>query len=96
MRMPSIAAGGALLLVIGLFGCTTARPYATNAPPGELLPALLAGQNVAKWEYACALAGKADAAGQLLKEASEKGWELVTVNGSEWCFKRPVAAVTSP
>ena len=83
-----------LLIFLALTGCpaTTTRG-AGGAPSGEI-PKMPPGANLPRWEHVCAYFLRGSSPNDWLVHAGEEGWELVTANGVEKCFKRPKVTPT--
>ena len=79
-----------LLTLVFLAGCVASRvPW--------IPPALAQSDaSIQRWDYFCmhpqwgAGESRLDATTAQLKAAGQQGWELVTVDESNYCFKRPL------
>jgi hypothetical protein len=80
------------LITIALTGCGTSTFGAGGSSTGTI-PKMPPGANLPRWENICATSNSGDPV-EWLVHAGNEGWELVTAQGREYCFKRPKVATT--
>jgi hypothetical protein len=78
-----------LLILLALTGCPSTSTMGAGGARGGEIPQMPPGANLPRWEHVCVLLNNGETPNDWLVRAGDEGWELVTVQLGEYCFKRP-------